>query len=588
MIALVIAIFAAAWLLPEINAAEDNSQIQVHGSVIFARTGERTPVLESNTPRILTSLGANQMYELGSNFRGRYINSFDGHIGLGQQPISGLSSNVVNNDEIYILTTDSSYTIASAQAFMQGLYPPFTLNETTAQMLDATNILANGSYIDYPLSGYQYPSIYTASDLEPMSVWIEGSANCPANDVAIEEYYDTKEFWETRNSSMPLYWATGFNTMLSDVLVESQWDYSHAYLIYDYLNYQYSHDQDTYELFSENDTFAGAYDELRFLADQQEWGLYGNISADSDSQIRAIAGKTLAAKVLGQFQQLVSASGETPKLTLFVGEHEPFVSFFSLAELQFLNSNFFGMPEYASAMVFELFSVGNNDSGFPTDETDLWIRFHFHNGTDIAANGTLQSFPMFNRGPSQTDMPWLDFEDMIPKSAAPSLIPLQTSSVLDWCNACSSQAFFCLAFDDTIVINSTSHSSDMTPQVAGVIGAAVTLGVLLIAFILALLVGGIRFQKVTRGKKSELGGFKGSDKLHSDADLNLPKNGAVAGIVSMGNGDKKEPKERVGSWELRAKEGGKDMGDSISRRESLDEEAGVSPYAKPVAPNETV
>ncbi|KAF2496302.1 phosphoglycerate mutase-like protein [Lophium mytilinum] len=575
MIALVIAIFAAAWLLPEISAAEDNSQIQVHGSVIFARTGERTPVLMSNTPRVLTSLGANQMYELGSNFRGRYINSFGGHIGLGQQPISGLSSNVVNNDEIFILTPDSSYAIASAQAFMQGLYPPFTLNETTALMLDATNILANGSYIDYPLSGYQYPSIYTASDTEPESVWVQGSVNCPANTLAITEYYDTLEFWETLNSSKPLYWATGFNTNLKDVYVESQWNYEHAYLIYDYLNYQYSHDQDTLELFSANDTFAGVYDDLRYLADQQEWALYGNVSTDYDSQMRAIAGKTLAAKVLGQFQALVASIGEAPKLTLMVGEHEPFVSFFSLADLQFLNSNFFGLPEYASAMVFELFSVGDDGSAFPTDETDLWIRFHFHNGTEIAANGTLQSFPMFNRGPSQTDMAWLDFQDLIDS---------------DWCNACGSTMIFCLGFDDaaTSTPNSTSRASAMTPQVAGVIGAAVTLGVLLIAFIVALLVGGIRFHKVNRDKKSELGGFKGATKLHSDADLSLPKNGAVAGIVSMGDGDKKAPKERVGSWELRAKEGGKDVGDGVSRRESLDEEAGVSPYAKPVAPKETV
>jgi hypothetical protein len=54
---------------------------------------------------------------------------------------------------------------------------------------------------------------------------------------------------------------------------------------------------------------------------------------------------------------------------------------------------------------------------------------------------------------------------------------------------------------------------DLSPQVAGVIGAAVTLGVLALAFILAMLVGGIRFHKVNRRMKSELGGFKGSSKL---------------------------------------------------------------------------
>jgi hypothetical protein len=74
---------------------------------------------------------------------------------------------------------------------------------------------------------------------------------------------------------------------------------------------------------------------------------------------------------------------------------------------------------------------------------------------------------------------------------------------------------------------------------------------------------------------------------HSDADLSLSKNGAVAGIVSMGNNDKEDPKERIGSWELRVKEGGRDLGDGISRQESLEEE-GVTPFAKPVAPDERV
>jgi len=259
------------------------------------------------------------------------------------------------------------------------------------------------------------------------------------------------------------------------------------------------------------------------------------------------------------------------------------MSFFALTELQFLNSHFFGLPAYGSSMVFELFSVSGNNSIFPTDESELWVRFLFHNGTSFRANESLQSFPLFGRGPSQTDMPWLDFQDMMSR--------IMTSSIPDWCNACNANSIFCEGFENsTITIEIPDNKSDhkLSPQVAGVIGAAVTLGVLALVFIIAMLVGGIRFHKVNRSKKSELGGFKGSRKLHSDADLSLPKNGAVAGIVSMGNNTKKDPKERVGSWELRAKEGGKDLGDGISRRESLEEGEGVTPFAKPVVPDERV
>ncbi|OCK80247.1 phosphoglycerate mutase-like protein [Lepidopterella palustris CBS 459.81] len=562
---------AAAWL---INATEDNPNYQLHGAVVFTRTGERTPELDSSGPRQLTALGAQQLYAVGEAFRGRYINSLNGITGLGQQPIIDISANVVDNDQTYVLAADEPYLVASAQAFMQGLYPPFTLNKTAAIMLDPSYILANGSYIEYPLDGYQYAQVHTASDLDPTSIWVEGSENCVNAALSGNEYYDSPEFSATRASSQSLYQAVGMST-LGDVLTQPQWDYYNAYVIYDYLNYQYAHDTSIFALLSDNISYAGAYDELRWLADQQEWALYGNISADSG--IRTIAGKTLAARVLGQFQEIIGSMGSSPKLTLLFGEHEPFLSFFALTELQFLNSNFFGLPEYGSSMVFEMYSIGN-DSTFPTNEADLWIRFHFHNGTDFPANGSLQAFPIFGRGPSQTDMPWLDFQDMMSR--------IMTSVVMDWCNQCAAQTLFCDAFIQPIVINPTKDSGNMTPQIAGVIGAAVTLGVLAIAFILAMLVGGIRFHRVQRSKKGELGGFKGSAKLASDADLSLPKNGAVAGIVSMEDGDKKE---RVGSWELRNKETGKDIGGGHSRRPSLDEEeAAVSPFANPVRPDERV
>jgi hypothetical protein len=38
---------------------------------------------------------------------------------------------------------------------MQGLYPPFMLNEISGVAFDKANLLANGSYLDYPLSGYR-------------------------------------------------------------------------------------------------------------------------------------------------------------------------------------------------------------------------------------------------------------------------------------------------------------------------------------------------------------------------------------------------------------------------------------------------
>ncbi|OCL04352.1 phosphoglycerate mutase-like protein, partial [Glonium stellatum] len=526
MLALFLAIMAATWLIN----AEDTYQL--HAAVVVARTGERTPAIDSSVVRQLTALGAQQLYSAGEAFRGRYINSLNGRsTALGSAPIIGLSANVIDNDETYVLAPDEAWLVASAQAFLQGLYPPFTLSRTAALMLDPSYILANGTYMEYPLDGYQYAQVHTASDLDPTSIWVQGSENCLNTALSGNEYYDTEEFANTQATSELLYQAVGFST-LKDVLSQPQWDYSNAYLIYDYLNYQYSHDSSTYALLSDNISFAGAYDQLRYYSDQQQWALFGNTTADNG--VRTMAGKTLAARVLGQFQQIVATSGETPKLTLLFTEHEPFLSFFALAELEFLNSNFYGLPAYGSTMAFELFSLSNS-TDFPAAASDLWVRFHFHNGTgftnDSSPAAELQAFPLFARGPSNTDVPWLDFQDLVSR--------VMTSAVMDWCTACDAQVLFCDAFTNSSIVIALPPGADpagMSPAVAGVVGAAATLGALSVLLALAMAVGGVRFRRVGRSQRARLGGFKGGAKMASDADLALPKNGAAVGVVAVGEG----------------------------------------------------
>jgi hypothetical protein len=374
-------------------------------------------------------------------------------------------------------------------------------------------------------------------------------------------------------------------------------NYSKAIEIYDYLTYQYAHDSDTYERLANDSTMAGVYDELRFYADEMAWYTWGNTSSSStDDDYRAMAGRTVASMILGQMQKVVqNGTGvvnnnpaqqlEWHALSLLFGEHEPFVALASLIMLEFTAPNFKSMPPFASAMIFELFSRGSNTSAFP-DPEDLYVRFYFQNGTDF--DGSVQAYPMFGRGPSGTDMPWFDFQNMMSR--------IMTNALSDWCDQCNnvSPTLFCVGIDENVINitmegrNSAHHG--LSPAVAGVIGAVVTLAVAALLFAIAMLLGGIRFHRVERSKKSELGGFKGSAKLASDADLSLPKNGVPpAGIVSFGGGDtKKGPRERVGSWELRQKEigiGSGDVGDE-SRRGSF--EAIEAAMGKPVQPEERI
>lgn len=362
--------------------------------------------------------------------------------------------------------------------------------------------------------------------------------------------------------------------------------YSNAIGINDYLQYQYTHNSTIYRTLSNNSAYAGVIDRVRTLADEQAWNLYGNTSTSStDADNQAIAGKTLAAIVLGAFQRIVSdrlSPGDPTDMsypmTLIFGEYEPFISLMSLMMLDYRDPYFRSIPPFGSAMIFELFSTGNS-SAFPRNQEDLWVRFNYHNGTSYN-NNHLTAFPMFGNGPSRTDVPWLEFQDLFRRIMMPSL--------QQWCETCASSSLFCWGVDEnniTLTMPAAQMKrSKVSPAVGGVIGAIVTLAIAGLLFGLAMFFGGVRFHRVDRSKKSELGGFKGSSKLASDPDLSLVKNGAPPAGISFVP-DSKRGHERVGSWELRQKEFGKDLTDA-SRKSSFDNIDAVA--SKPVQADERV
>jgi hypothetical protein len=363
-------------------------------------------------------------------------------------------------------------------------------------------------------------------------------------------------------------------------------NYINAIGIYDYLKYQYAHNSSIYRTLANDSAFAGVYENVRALADEHTWYLYGNTSSSTtDSDIRAIAGKTLASSILGSFQMIVAdkmnsgdQSDMSYPLTFFFGEQEPFVSLISIIMADYRDDYFRSIPAFGSAMIFELFSSGEN-SMFPGTQDQLWIRFYFHNGTNSGDN-RLTAYPIFGNGPSRTDMPYKEFKDLFSR--------VMLSSIAQWCDACDSGSLFCLGVNDnntssTLPFSGKRHSK-ISPVVGGVIGAIVTLVVAGLLIGLAMLLVGLRFHRVQRNKKSDLGGFKGSAKLASDPDLSLAKNGALPAGISFAS-DSKKGHERVESWELRQKERSGDLGDRTSR-ESFD--AINVAAAKPIQPEERV
>lgn len=143
----------ATFLFAGRSLAANNNMYTVWSSVVFSRTGERTPYwITGGMPVVLTPLGANQSYTAGAYMRDRYLGKFTDN-GVGGAPIQGLSANSIDVDQVYIGSQDIQFTAASAQAFLQGFYPP--INQTTSdtvQQDDTTptsNILADGTTVRF-------------------------------------------------------------------------------------------------------------------------------------------------------------------------------------------------------------------------------------------------------------------------------------------------------------------------------------------------------------------------------------------------------------------------------------------------------
>ncbi|KAL2354428.1 histidine phosphatase superfamily [Cryomyces antarcticus] len=591
-----VALLAAVVLTP-LSTAQTTYTHTVHSSVVVLRTGERSPRQLGNLRTALTSHGAQQAYDAGTSFRARYIAQ------NSSARIYGLNELSLDNAEFYAMCLDLQYTSASAQAFIQGLYPPYTINNTATVMLDSPSVY-NSTFIEAPLGGYQYAQIHSVSLLEPNIVYLDGSSpmtgNCPRYLVSGSEYYSTSEFSTTDRSSKQLYNSVG-PSLLADVLPPKEWDYSNAYDIYDYLSYQNAHNASASRHLSDignNNGQGSILSQLQWLADQEQFALNGNLAASLSSDpsttagIRAIAGRTLAAKILGLLFTNVVTEGEYYKLSLLVTEFEPLLSFFALASLPALNSNFRGLPAFASALVFELFSATPNDTSAtaypPVDQ--LWVRFSFRNGSDPSPSpSTLQAYPLFGRGPSQTDIPWTEFVSAIEDIAV--------GKIGDWCNACASLAVFCAGFNaslsSTIGAGASSSSSSsaarrsrwpVTPPIAGLIGAIVALVVALAATAAIARLAGLRVHRVPpRGARApDLAGFRGAAKMPSDADLTVPqkvKGGAGISVEST-------PRERVGSWELK---GVKEEARFASlRRPSFEDDGALDLGREAVKPDERV
>ena len=572
--------FIGLQVLPSV--AQSVLREQIWSTVIYTRYGDRTPYVLP-TAYTLTPLGATQMHSAGNKFRDRYLGIPEN----GNTVIQGISPIQLDNDQVSVISLRDQFVVASAQAFMQGLYPPLRASSNNT-FINGQSQLANGSNVVSPLDGYQYPQIETVSPFDFSSIWLMGTDNCPIYSASQREYFDSVAYEGLLEKNQDFY-SSLQPALLNGVFVNTSVNYLNAYLIFDYLNYGSVHNSS----FSDNLSFSDLT-KAKLLADNWIWAVYGNTSASGltvGDQIRAIAGRTLANRIVQALYANINTSGLYDKMTLLFGGLEPIVSFAALSGLASEeNSQFFGIPEYGSSMVFELFSRTENGTDVYPSIADLYVRFFFQNGTDD--NSEPVAYPLFGNGPSGINMPLNDF-----------VIAMQDFMILSpagWCKTCASFSVFCPAFqgdrdDDDTEPGKSESRRGLMPVVAGVIGAAVTLAVIGLVLAAVVLFGGVRLYRQRTKKRSELNGFKGGEKLASDQDLSIPKGGAGASVAAAGTAPVRGH-ERVGSWELgdqkKAEEAQvtdfQSRNPSVRRPSFEQDDLHVNPYAQAVTPNDRV
>lgn len=452
--------FSLALLAPSVTRAQE----AVLGVYIFSRHGDRTA--KSTPPTNLTDLGYSQVFTSGSYFRDRYVAAG------APTKVAGLNSDIVKQSQITVSAPLDTVLMNSAQGFLQALYPP-----VGAQL--GSNTLRNGTRVQAPLNGYQLIPIQqvTTGTGSEDTAWLQGASNCQNAMISSNNYFTSKDFLDVSQSTQSFYQS--LSPMVNATFSGSQMTFKNAYSIFDLLNVASIHNETfpSSELLTDSTLF-----QLRTLADQHEFSLaYNKFDA-----IRAISGATLAGQVVTALNGTIAGKGKN-KLNIQFGAYASFQSFFGLAKLPQTNSDFFGIPDYASTMIWELVT---NASATPFPSTDdISVRFLFHNHTTSNASQPT-AHPLF--GQAQAVLPWKDF--------VAGMKSFAISDQKDWCKACGNGTGVCAAASSSGVESSSSspssssgsNSNGISKPVAGVIGAMVTLAVVLGVEALLMLLAGLR------------------------------------------------------------------------------------------------
>ncbi|KIW68400.1 hypothetical protein PV04_04351 [Phialophora macrospora] len=462
----------------------------VLGAYIFSRHGDRTA--KSTPPTALTDLGYQEIFTSGSYYRSRFVASD------ASRQIHGIAPDIVKLSQITASAPVDNVLQASGIGFLQGLYPP--VGETLG-----SQTLRNGTVVQTPMNGFQLLPLQVVENgaNSENAAWLQGSTNCANAQISSNDYFQSSEYKDTLNRTNDFY--AEMYPFIERTFAQNQSSFKNAYTIFDLINVASIHNASV-ALPDDADFF-----QLRTLANQHEFGLAYNQS----EPIRAVTGSIIAAQVIEALNGTITGKGKN-LLNIQFGAYAGMLSYFGLANLTVASPDFYGVPDYASSLVWELVTNATvSNTSYPTVD-DISVRFYFHNGTTSNISEPVE-FPLFGTG--RSPLPWSEF--------VASTAKFSIGTQAEWCTACGNSTGVCSpsALGDgepgTLGTgssdNSSGHGGGISKAVAGVIGAMVTLGVILGLEILFFLVGGFKLVSKKRLARTTSNGSSGSPGVETKA-----------------------------------------------------------------------
>ncbi|TKA38184.1 hypothetical protein B0A54_09124 [Friedmanniomyces endolithicus] len=452
--------------------AQTQSNETVLGVYMFHRHGDRTA--KSTPPSNLTNLGYQEVYTSGQYYRNRYIASD------ATYRINGINADLVKQSQIAVSAPADTVLQNSATGFLQGLYPPVGSN------LD-TQTLKNGTVITAPMQGYQLipVSLVTSGSGSEDNGWLQSASGCAQATISSNNFFTSAEYIGLLNSTHELYQSVV--PTINGTFNSSTASFKNAYTVWDLINVAEIHNA-TFD--PSNIITSNIFLQLAELSNMHEWGLAYNSSDD----MRAIAGMTLAGQVQQFLNGTITSAGKQ-KIAIQFGAYGNFASFFGLAipNIETTQPALMGVADYASALTFEMFTNSTtavSSTTYPS-ASEIYVRMLFHNGTTSNISEP-EVYPLFGSG--QAALSWSEFNAGLDKFAV--------GSTGQWCTACGNFTGSCAAYAPGGSSGGSSSGSQtgsggagrngLSAAVNGVIGAMVTLAVVLGLAALVLLLGGLR------------------------------------------------------------------------------------------------